>query len=77
MVNLFQFLVFICDWQLNFPENGLRFLSKVRFLVLMDFLPTENSLAWLSDKLGFEVECEGEDCDEPFADKHGRLLSSE
>ena len=41
MVNLFQFLVFIEKWQLNYSQGALLFLRNIKNLVLMEFLPTE------------------------------------
>ena len=51
MVNLFQFLVFIEKWQLNYPPNAQAFLQNIKSLVLMEFVPTEDVSLWISDKL--------------------------
>ena len=60
MVNLFQFLVFVEKWQLNYPPNAKVFLQNIKSLVLMEFVPTEDVSLWISDKLGLS-ECAEDD----------------
>ena len=54
----------------------LSFLQKVRYLVFMEFIPTEEISVWISDMLDFESEdddqCEEESCEN--LDTSRRLL---
>ena len=65
MINLFQFLVFIADWELMYPSNARIILTKVQNLIFLDWLPTDVLIIWLSEKIGIEEECtsEGGACD--------------
>ena len=69
MVNILQFLVFIVNWQFNYPNNGEIFLRKVRYLVFMEFIPYEAAIDWISSILSVEEECS--DC---VAEREERLL---
>ena len=63
-VNILQFAVFMSLWQLSYPNNGRRFLGKLKELALMEFLPTDDVINFLSELMGLDDE-EGkcEDCD--------------
>ena len=53
MVNLFQFLIFVpAAWQLNYPKNAEIFLSSLKNLVLMEFLPTDQVTQAMSAMFG-------------------------
>ena len=61
-INLFQFLIFIANWSLIYPSNAQIVLDKVQNLIFMDWLPIDELLTWLSNKLGIEERCIGETC---------------
>ena len=72
MINIVQFGVFIGKWKLSFSNYGLKFLNRIKILVLMEFLPTDEFIDWISEKLGISQDCE--ECDVDDVDSRRRLL---
>ncbi len=62
LVNLLQFAVFISDWNLTFPYYGHIVLKNYKHFVLMEFLPTEKFISFLSELAGLETKENCTDC---------------
>ena len=76
MVNLFQFLIFVpAAWQLNYPRNAEIFLSSLKNLVLMEFLPTEKVTQAMSSMFGLTEDETSSEVDE--SSKSRRLSNEE
>ena len=66
VVNIMQFAVYLRLWKLSYPQNVTSFLTAVKVIALLEFLPTE----WLTDTVSewFGLsECDGSaevDCTE-------------
>ena len=50
-VNILQFAVFMEQWKLSLPNNGRKFLQVMKNLALMEFLPTDQVVDFMSDVL--------------------------
>ena len=61
-INILQFAVFISQWQLCLPNNGRNFLKLLKNLALMEFIPTDKIVDFISRTLGLESEPDCEDC---------------
>ena len=60
IVNIMQFAVYLPRWKLSYPQNVKSFLSAVKVIALMEFLPTDWLTDGLSDVFGMS-ECDGSD----------------
>ena len=60
-INLLQFAVFMESWQLSWPNNGKKFMKALKNLALMEFLPKEEVIDFVSDLLNLDDE---QTCDE-------------
>ena len=70
-MNVLQFVVFMQFWQIKLPTLTTILLKNIKMLVLFEFFPTKELLAWIYDFLGIkrsdeevaadELEGDGED----------------
>ena len=49
MVNILQFSVFMSEWQLSYPNNSASFLKYIKMIALMEFLPKDEVIDFLTD----------------------------
>ena len=76
-VNILQFAVFMSQWQLSLPNNGRSFLKLLKNLALMEFIPTDKMVDFVSSTLGLESESDCEDCVNDTATFDTRRLQEE
>ena len=70
LVNLLQFTVFMSEWQLSYPNNSIAFLKYLKNLALMEFLPKDEIINFLS---GYACE----DCEEESEERRRVLQEND